>query len=208
MKAFITAALIAAAVSVPQAASAITHYPPAASADLAKALGAEFVTFEVRNNKVAWETWHLGAKGWTKAQIEAAVRRIALTDKPFLGTRTDHGGVFITPLLGLTAVYDGAAPIKSFSVYSDTYAYDPSMDKMMFYMPGVGVRAQAATPENLKLLKPGMHVDRVVDILGFWTTPVGEHNHGPNVVATWNKNGKPAYRVTFKDHAVAKVQTL
>lgn len=208
MKPFITAALVAAAVAMPQAALAITHYTPAASAELAKAMGAEFAIFEVRNNKVAWETWHLPAKGWTKAQIEAAVRRIALTDKPFLGTKTEHGGVSITPLLGLTAVYDAAAPIRSFSVYSDTYAYDPSMDKMMFYMPGVGVRTQSATPENLKLLKHGMHVDRVVDIMGFWTTPVGEHNHGPDVVATWNKNGKPAYRVSFKNHAVAKVQAL
>lgn len=208
MKPLFTAALIALAVTVPQAASAITHYPPAASAELAKTLGAEFVTFEVRNNKVAWETWHLPAKGWTRAQIEAAVRRVALTDKPFLGTKTEHGDVHITPLLGLTAVYNVTAPITSFSVYSDTYAYDPSMDQMMFYMPGVGVRAQAATPDNLKLIKAGMHVDRVVDILGFWTTPAGEHNHGPNVVATWHKNGKPTYRVTFKDHAVAKVQTL
>jgi hypothetical protein len=208
MKALFTAALIALAVTAPQAASAITHYPPAASAELAKSLGAEFVTFEVRNNKVAWETWHLPGKGWTKAQIEAAIKRVALTDKPFLGTRTEHGDVHITPLLGLTAVYNVTPPITAFSVYSDTYAYDPSMDQMMFSMPGIGVRPQAATPDNLKLIQPGMHVDRVVHILGFWTTPVGEHNYLPDMVATWNKNGKPAYRVTFKDHEVAKVQTL
>ncbi|MNS11053.1 hypothetical protein D3C72_425840 [compost metagenome] len=208
MKALFTAALVALAVTVPQAASAITHYTPAASAELAQSLGAAFVTFEVRNHKVAGETWHLPGKGWTKAQVDAAIKRIALTDKPFLGTKADNGGLYVTPLLGLTAAYDPTPPIKSFTVYSDTYAYDPSMDQMMFYMPGVGVRAQAATAENLKLIKPGMHVDRVVDILGFWTTPVGEFNHGPDVVATWNKNGKPTYRVSFKDHAVAKVQTL
>lgn len=197
------------AVSAPALpAAAITNGTPEASVALAKSMGVVRAVFYLKNGKVVSEDWILPNKGWPRQKAHDAIRRIAGTKGAFVKRELKGGNEWLTPKAGITAILSEQATTEAFSVALTEYEYRPG-DKLMVYLVGIGLRHQGLLPENVALIKPGMGVDTVAALLGNWDSPTeAQHHDAPDSPMTWNKNGKPAVRVHFKDHKVVRVEKL